>query len=152
MHDHWIQLDARGQAALETHWRHRFPPGATLLGCSAFGDPFLVAAAGEVHWLNTGTAECTRVAGSLAEFEAALQRQPASWLLPRLAAALEAEGKFLADGECFTYAILPVFAEGKYEPWNFRPVPAWQHFEVTAQVHGQLEGMPDGTKVRLRVE
>jgi hypothetical protein len=151
----WINLDARGEAALVTRWEHRIPPHARILRCTAFGDAFLESPDGGVHWLNTGTAECMQVAVSRLAFEQAIAEEgeaPASWLLPTLVDALEAEGKVLADGQCYTYAILPIFAEGKFEPWNFRPVPAWEHFEVTADLHRQLEGMPDRSRVRLRIE
>ena len=149
----WFMPDERALEALESHWGASLPPGATLLRCSWLGDAFVVVPAGPVHWLNTGTAECTRIADSVAEFEHALATPAAkSWLLPALLQALQAEGKSAAKGECFTYAILPIFAEGKYEPWNFRAVPAWEHFEVTASLHRQVAHLPEGARVRVVIE
>lgn len=149
----WFTPDERALAALESHWGAFLPPGATLLRCSWLGDAFVATPAGPVYWLNTGTAECTQIAESVAEFEQALAMPSSdSWLLPALLQALRAEGKSAAEGECYTYAILPIFAEGKYEPWNFRPVPAWEHFEVTASLHHQVTDLPDGTRVRVVIK
>jgi hypothetical protein len=152
MQEPWIRLDEMGKSALSSHWDWALPAGARLLGCSRFGDAFLVAPNGTVHWLNTGTAEVCQVAASLDDFEKALASEASDlWFLPALVRELEASGKTLAEGECYGYAILPVFAEGKYEPWNFKPMPAGQHFEATASLHRQIAGLPDGARVRLAV-
>jgi hypothetical protein len=74
------------------------------------------------------------------------------WFLPSLVEALHQSGKRPTAGECFTYAIYPVFAEGKYEADNFAVVPAREHFTLSGDLHRQLSGMVDGEKVSVRVE
>jgi hypothetical protein len=124
-----------------------------VLFCNCFGDPFVIDEGGAVHWLDTGTATLTRVADSLPAFEASLAGEAArDWLLPDLVQALQGEGKSLGRDQCYTYAILPVFAEGKYETWNFKPVPLREHFEVTAELHRSIAPLADGTRVRLAIE
>lgn len=86
-------------------------------------------------------------------FRAALAgEQVSEWFLPSLVEALHQSGKRPAAGECYTYAIYPVFAEGKYEVDNFAVVPAREHFALSGDLHQQLAGLADGQKVRLQVD
>lgn len=120
---------------------------------SIFGDLFFSEDNGEVFWLNTGTAEVTAVAASVDEFQRLLETDQATdWFLPDLVEALHQAGKIPAAGECYTYAILPIFAEGAFEVWNFAPVPTHEHFAVTAQIHRKIADLPDGARVRISVE
>lgn len=98
-------------------------------------------------------AEVDKVASDRTEFQSKLRGdEGVEWLLPDLIEQLEDEGKTRHSGQCYTYAILPVFAEGKFETWNFKAVPAEQHFGITAHVHRQIEELPDGASVRVSVE
>jgi hypothetical protein len=120
---------------------------------TAFGDVFYQSPDAAVYWLNTGTADTQCVASDRAEFEAKLQSEESvDWLLPDLIEALEAEGKDRAPDHCYTYAILPIFAEGEFETWNFKPVPVSQHFGLTAQIHRQIAELPDGAQVEISIE
>lgn len=145
--------DAAGLAALREEWSWILPESIEPLLFSIFGDLFFSDSTGKVFWLNTGTAEVEPVAGSKADFQDMLGTiQADDWFLPDLVAALHKVGKVPAHGECYTYAILPVFKEGAFEEWNFTPVPASQHFAVTAHMHKQLAGLPDGAQVKLSVQ
>ena len=137
--------------SLRSSWSWLLPLDAAPLLFSIFGDVFYQGCDGEVNWLNTGTAEITRVAGSSEEFKLILAGECDEWFLPGLVEALHREGKVPAAGECYTYAILPIFTEGKLEPWNFKPVPASEHFQLTASIHQQVAALPDGQKVSIRV-
>jgi hypothetical protein len=137
--------------ALRSSWSWVLPEQYELVLFSIFGDVFFRGSTGHVFWLNTGTAETSVVATSLSEFQSALSENCTDWFLPHLVEKLHTDGKVPSAGECYTYAVLPIFVEGKYEPWNFRPVPAEQHFEQTAHIHREIAALPDGRRVRIAV-
>jgi hypothetical protein len=144
--------DAEAVSVLRSSWRWLLGDDWTPLLFSVWGDVF-IARSNEVQWLNTGIGEVTTVAADEDAFRQALgDERTNDWFLPGLVAALNDAGKRPADGECFTYAIYPVFAEGKYEVWNFAPVPAKEHFGVSGDLHRQIADLPDGATVRLSVE
>lgn len=118
---------------------------------SIWGDIFIRRSDG-VAWVNTGTADVTVVAGDEDEFREKLMGEAREdWFLPGLVSLLHEQGKRPAPGECFTYAIYPVFAEGKYVPENLKPVPAADHFGASGSIHRQIRDLEDGEKVRLTV-
>ena len=138
--------------ALRSSWRWLIGDDWTPLLFSIWGDAFF-SREGQVQWLNTGVGEVTTVAANEDEFREALGGERATdWFLPGLVTTLHEAGKRPGEGECFTYAIYPVFAEGKYEVWNFAPVPAREHFSVSGQLHREIAELPDGAAVRLSVE
>jgi hypothetical protein len=107
---------------------------------------------GTVWWLNTGSGELTRVAANVGEFQKLLATDHADeWFLPPLVEQLQAAGKVLQPGECYTYVTLPIFEEGRYEVDNLNPVTAREHFALTGGIHRDLQSFPDGSKVRLKV-
>lgn len=80
---------------------------------SSLGDVFIEMDSGGVWWLNTRTAELTRVADSVPHFEELLNSELADeWFLPNLVGKLHAAGKVPGPGECYTFVTLPVFREG----------------------------------------
>jgi Domain of unknown function (DUF1851) len=119
---------------------------------SAIGDVFFERASGDVWWLNVGIGEITRVADSIDQFRQLLATERADeWFMPDLVEQLHAAGKVPEEGQCYSYAILPIFEEGKYEVWNLKPVSAKDHFCSTAHVVIQTRSLPDGEKVKLKI-
>lgn len=106
---------------------------------SALGDVFFEPDSGGIWWLNTGTAEVARVADTVEQFGELLGTEIADeWFLPGLIEQLHGAGKVPEEGECYTYVTLPIFEEGKYEVENLNPVPAYEHFALTGDVHCEL--------------
>lgn len=139
-------------AELRRAWAWRLPAQFRLVLVSSFGDAFYMVEDESIHWLNTGTAEITCVANSLEKFNQKLRGDDAfEWLMPDLAQALVREGKCLAHGECYTYAVLPIFQGGEFETWNFKPAPAEAHFGITGYVHQQMADLPEGVNVLIKV-
>jgi len=139
--------DAIEQLAEAWAWRLKVPFRPVLF--STLGDMFFARDDGAVWWLNTGTAELTRVADSIEHFHERLATDVADeWFLPALIDKLQLAGKMREAGECYTYVTLPIFAEGKYEVDNLNPVSAAEHFELTGHIHRQIAELPDGAKVR----
>ena len=118
---------------------------------SVMGDMFFEPDSGGIWWLNTGTAEITRVADSIEHFHEQLRTELADeWLMPALVEQLHEAGKTPEPGECYTYVTLPVFAEGKYEVDNLNPVPAGEHFSMTGRILHEIDELPEGSKVKLQ--
>ena len=119
---------------------------------SIFGDVFYQPESGGIWWLNTGTAEVTRVAESVPQFRNLMGTAVANdWFMPSLVEKLHCAGKIPTPGQCYTYVTLPVFAEGKYEIDNLNPVPAREHFGVTGCILRQIQNMPSGANVRVNI-
>jgi len=119
---------------------------------SVLGDMFFVRDDGAVWWLNTGTAEVTRVADSVDDFKEKLGTDVVDeWMLPNLVQQLHDAGKIPESGECYTFVTLPIFQEGRYEVDNLNPVPATEHFAMTGHVHHEIASLPDGAKMKITV-
>ncbi len=120
---------------------------------SSMGDVFIEKDSGGVWWLNTGVGQLTQVADSVPAFQDLLSTDIVNdWFLPGLIDELHRAGKVPEPGECFTFALMPVFMEGKYEVSNLNPVPARDHFATTGDVIRQIQGLPDGAEVRITME
>jgi len=118
---------------------------------STLGDMFFSRDDGAVWWLNTGTAEVTRVADSIEDFQEKLAGDVVNdWFLPHLVGDLHAAGKIPEEGECYSYVTLPIFKEGRYEVDNLNPVPAAEHFVVTGGIHREIAALPEGSRSTAR--
>lgn len=145
-----VGMDILVAALREWQWKIGATPKP--LFASLFGDVFFKATTGEVFWLNTGTGSVEKIATDETALSQLLDSKQAElWLLPGLAERLIAAGKTLAPGECYTFIILPIFNEGKYEVENVAVVPALEHFKLTADIHRQIADLPDGAPIRLNV-
>jgi hypothetical protein len=147
-----IQPDAAALAALREAWRWMIGDAWTPLLFSAIGDVFFEVPAGSVWWLSTATGSLEQVAESRAEFSERLGTEQADeWFLPGLVDALRDHDKTLRSDQCYTYATLPVFAEGSFSVENMHPVSAAKHFSLSGDVHRSIRRWPDGTNVRVMV-
>lgn len=125
------------QLATSWGWLIREPFVPVLF--TALGDMFFQPDSGGIWWLNTGTAEVTRVADSVEQFRELLGTEVIDeWFMPGLIAQLHAAGKVPEKGECYTYVTLPIFEEGGYEVGNLNPVAADEHFMLTGDIHCEL--------------
>ena len=137
---------------LRRAWSWLLPHDSQPLLFSALGDMFFQISSGEVHWLNTGTGEITRVAADEAEFRRHLDSELAvDWFLPDLIDELAAKGQVLKPGQSYAFVILPIFREGTYAADNLRPVNAKEHFGLTGRIHKQIRDLPDGAQVNIKL-
>ncbi|MDP3748893.1 MAG: hypothetical protein Q8Q88_17785 [Phenylobacterium sp.] len=140
-------------AALASAWAWRFTEPFEPVLFTAMGDVFVRYDDGEVWWLNTGTAELVRVAPSTAAFSKLLAGDDGDyWLMPGFVEELRLAGKRLEPGCCYSFVTLPIFSEGRYEVANLNPMTGREHFGVTGSLHAQLQALPDGALVTVRVE
>ncbi len=137
--------DAEAVTELATSWGWRIGEPFTPLLFSILGDVFVQLDSGGVHWLNTGTGELGLVATDVDAFRARLATDIADeWFMPALVGQLHAAGKIPEAGQCYTYIILPIFAEGQYSVENLVPVSARDHFGVTGHIHREIANAPQG--------
>jgi hypothetical protein len=139
-------------AELKREWSWLLPLQYEAVLFSALGDLFYETSLGEIWWLNTGTAELSKVAEDSRSFERHLGTDAsANWFLPPLIEKLVKAGKTLGEGQCYTFVTLPIFKEGTYTVENLNPVNAKEHFGSTGSLHRQVRGLPDGAKVRIKI-
>ena len=144
--------DDEAVAVLRSSWGWLLAEPFTPLLFSSLGDMFFESSSGRVYWLNTGTGQVSEVAESAAQFKEMLRTEIANdWFLPPLVEKLRAAGKVAGPGCCYTFATLPVFAEGKYEVSNLNPVPAKEHFSLTGHIHKEIQSLPNGARVKIDV-
>jgi hypothetical protein len=60
-------------------------------------------------------------------------------------------GVYLQPGECFSFLIPPILG-GDYTTANTVVLPITEHYGVYSSYHEQLRGVPDGTKVVIKVD
>ena len=137
---------------LRVAWSWLLPDEYQPVLFSALGDLFYQIASGEIWWLNTGTAEVSKLADSQPEFQRLLGTDRAGeWFLPALVEELISAGKTLGPGRCYTFAILPIFREATYAVENLNPVDASEHFRLTGHIHKEISELPDGATVKVKI-
>jgi Domain of unknown function (DUF1851) len=137
---------------LRAAWSWLLPDDYQPVLFSALGDLFYQTPSGEIWWLNTGTAEVSKLADSQSEFQRLLDTDKADeWLLPPLIEKLISAGKTLSPGRCYTFAILPIFREGTYAVENLNPVDAREHFGLTGHIHKEIPNLLDGATVEIKI-
>ena len=147
-----LEPDIASEAAKAWSWL--VPEPWEPIICSMVGGVFLETPSSGVLWLDTGTGLVEPVAQSRAHFEEIVrssQHLVDDWFLPPLVERLQAAGKKPNEGECYGFTILPVFAEGKYDTDNMFVLPVREQLVGMADIHRQLNGLPDGSSVQVKV-
>ncbi len=117
---------------------------------SSIGDIFLSDKNGNCYWLNVGEGNFEKVAESLEEFETKLNNneQVAEWFLVGLVEKIKEHGLELTEKHLYGYKKLPILG-GEYEPENFELTDIEVYFELSGQIHKQINDLPDGTKIKI---
>ena len=138
--------------ALRKYWRWQLGDDWTPFLFSAIGDVFFEDAAGAVWWLSTATGSLEQVADSRQQFSRLLESNSTDeWFLPGLVDVLRSQGKVLDAGQCYTYAILPIFSQGSFSAENMHPVSAAEHYSTSGHMHERLRDLPDGAHVPVDI-
>jgi Domain of unknown function (DUF1851) len=147
-----IQPSDAAVSSLREHWRWQLGDDWTPIMFSVIGDVFIEVASGTVWWLSTATGALEQIAESQQQFSELLGSERADeWFLPGLVDALRAQGKMLGTDQCYTYAILPIFAQGSFSAENMHPLNAAEHFCVSGRVQERIRQLPDGAEVQLTI-
>ena len=150
----WSQITIRPSdvalGALRKNWQWQLGDEWKPLMFSAIGDVFFEVPAGTVWWLSTATGALEQVADSRECFVDLLGSDAADeWFLPGLVEVLRSQGKVLAEDQCYTYAVLPIFSGGSFSAENMHPAMAAQHFSTSGHTHESIRKLPDGAQVQL---
>lgn len=131
-------------------WSSILPWPVRILHTNLFGDAFVVDAAGAVHMLDRGGCVTERISASEHDFWDAIQTDNQGWQLRLLADACRRAGKPLGDGQCYAFTTPPVLG-GEYVVDNVWVAPWREWFAFTADLFRQIEKVPDGAIVSLKV-
>ncbi len=134
-------------------WRWMIGKDAVLLAASVSGDLFFHDVDGRVHWIDTGAGSIECVADDVASFQRKVRTVEFSgnYLLESLVADCLRTHGLLTMAQCLGYRVLPVFG-GDYSGDNRVPMAAAEHFAFTGDVHRQIDGLPDGATIELKVK
>ena len=149
----WFKVDDLEIERLLSDWRWLYHGKMSLLANNLFGELFLMDETGVVLWLNTTVGKLNKVASSKAEFlEMAETRQKRQeWFVELEAEVYADRGLVPSPSQCIGFGVPAVFAEGGTPETAF-VADIYEHVSFLGDLHQQLLALPDGSKVRLRVD
>jgi len=108
---------------------------------------------GSVHLLHVCDGSIEKVAESRENFRRLVDEDNNGndWFMIPFIDKLVGAGKLLKKGRCYSFVLPPVLG-GEYTVENTCDLNVEEHFSVYASIHHQIKDLPDGTRVRLKVE
>ncbi|WP_010584427.1 T6SS immunity protein Tdi1 domain-containing protein [Schlesneria paludicola] len=133
-------------------WSWLLPPNFTIWLVNRFADLFLVLPNGTVHMLDVGGGTLTKLADSRDEFCAKIDEDDNAnqWLMIPLVDQMVAAGAVLQPGKCYGFKTPPVLG-GVYTVENVGPLSVWDYLGAYGSIHEQLQDVPDGSQVILKL-
>lgn len=131
-------------------WASILPARFRVLRTNLFGDPFLADGSGAVHMLDRGGCSVECIAASEDEFWREVQDDAHGWQLRPLAEECRRAGKVLAGDQCYAFMTPPILG-GVYTAENVWIAPWQDWFSFTADLFQQVDRLPDGAAVSLKV-
>jgi hypothetical protein len=118
-----------------------------------YGDLFMILPDGTVHMLDVGAGSFAKVAENKDDFGRRIDEDDNAedWLMIPLVDRLVAAGVLLKPGQCYSFVTPPILG-GDYTVENTVLLPITEHYGVYSSYHDQLRGVPDGTKVTIKVQ
>jgi len=150
--DYLIDHAALDWPSLLEEWRWMLPAEFCVWLLTRAGDLFITLPDGSVHMLDVGAGTLQQVAKSREEFLTKINAPGVAnnWLMIPIVDRLVASGVGLSPSQCYSFQQLPVLG-GKYTAENRTPLPIREHFGGWGSIHHQLKGLPDGSRVVLKV-
>ena len=152
VHDYLIDHNGFDWSSLFENWAWLVPKQFTVWLMNRFGDLFLVFEDGTVHMMDVGRGTIEQVADSRDHFGNKIDEDnnANNWLMIPLIDQLVKTGITLKEGRCYSYKQLPILG-GDYTVENACVLPIKEHLEVCGSIHQQLQNIPDGTEVVIKV-
>lgn len=150
--EQWFLVDHLDVERLLAEWRWLCPAQMGLIARSGFGELFLRDGAGAVFRLNTSVGELTRVASSDSEFRemAAKTEKKEEWFSESELRACAGRGLLPSKTQCIGFSVPLAFAEsGSSDPYI---ADLYEYVSFLGDLNRQISTLPDGSKVRLRVQ
>jgi hypothetical protein len=134
-------------------WAWLLPEELTVWLMNRYGDLFLVFNDDTVHLLDVGNGTIEQLAENRDEFALKIDEDDnvSNWLMvPLVDRLIEADKRLRAD-QCYSFIIPPILG-GEYTVENTAILSITEHYGVYASIHQQIKGLPDGTKVVLKIK
>jgi len=152
IHDYLINHSSFDWPALLKEWHWLLPPKFTVWLLTRTGDLYIKLPDGSIHMLDVGSGKLSRVADSLEEACAKIDKPEVAkeWLMIPVVDQLVASGCALGPDQCYSYRVLPVLG-GSYAPEGRVLLPIREHFGAWGSLHRQIAALPDGAQVKIQV-
>lgn len=150
--ERWFIVNHLDVERLLASWRWLCPRRVTLIARNAFADLFLRDEEGALFQLDVAVGKLTNVADSETQFHelAATPEKREEWFKESDQQAAAARGLRPNESECIGFSIPLVFAQAGSATAYVTDIH--DHVSFLGDLHRQISGLPDGTKVRLRVK
>jgi hypothetical protein len=149
-----FDVDGISVERLLLEWKWLVPGEFGLLAVSAFGDLFLGDVRGDVHWLNITSGKISRIAHSEQEFRdsATELSKKKEWFLTDDVERAARNGYSPVKGQCLGSKIPRIFKESTDVRENLYVADLYAYVSFMGDLHQQVHEVPDGGKVRIRVQ
>ena len=152
VNDYLIDHSDFAWADLLEDWRWLLASPVTVWLCNRFAELVLVMEDGTVSYLETSRGVLKKIAICRQDFITKVDEgnNANDWLMIPLVDQCLAAGKVLGTGQCYGFSTPPILG-GAYDLTNVEVSDLAVYLALMGQIHGQLEDVPDGTKIRLVV-
>ena len=149
----WFAVHHLDVERLLVDWRWLCKEPMALIARSVFGDLFLRDESGHVHQLDVAIGKLTKVADSESEFRelAISTERQEEWFAVADEKAAIARGLEPNHTQCIGFSVPLVFTEGG-SPDTAYVADLYEHVSFLGDLNHQIADLPEGAKVRLRVE
>jgi hypothetical protein len=149
----WFLVDKLDVEKLLVEWRWLCPDPMALVAKNAFGDLFLRDKMGNLFQLDVAVGKLIEIAASEAEFRelAKTREKREEWFAESDEQAASAKGLNPNSNQCIGFTVPTVFAESGFANKPY-VVDIYDHVAFLGDVHRQISTLPDGAKVRLKVQ
>lgn len=120
----------------------------TPVAMTSFGDWFLEAEGGAIHFLDTVAGQLKPVAATRRDFEMKADHRENldEWFIADLVLSLRERGMKLKEGECYGYKLPPAVG-GNLDAENIEPTDLMVHQAILGQILEQTKKLPPGTRI-----
>ncbi len=150
--DYLIEKESIDWPDVLSEWSWLLLPELTVWLVNRFGDLFIVPPDATVQMLNVVVGTLTKVAENRDDFRAKIDvgDNAAEWLMIPMVDRMTAAGIRLEPGQCYGFKIPPILG-GTFTVENVAPISIRDYLGAYGSIHKQLQGVPDGTRVILKV-
>jgi hypothetical protein len=134
-------------------WKWKVADAKEVIVVTVLGDLFFLGQDSGIYWLKTDCGEVNKVAEDIHQFGLYLNNENKvdEWFLPLLVEKIMKAGKTIKENEVYSFIKSPVIG-GEYSANNIIALDICAHFCFTAQFCQQIEDLPDGTPVSVKIK
>jgi hypothetical protein len=151
--ERWFSVGHLDVERLLAEWRWLCPHQMALVARNAFGDLFLRNEEDAVFWLDAAVGKLTKVADSEAEFRERARKiaNRRQWFAEQDFQNCANRGLNPTASECIGFPIPLAFAEAGSSNTPYI-VDVYECVSFLGDLNRQISSLPEGSKVRLRVQ